>query len=416
MLHIHFGAGRLGLGLVSPFFQSAGSKLYILNRGSGGARPTGETACPSARRNALLAEHPRREYVIAPPGDSGGASGADGAAGREIVRYDGFATYEGENAEDAVRAILREADGAARDGVVVTASVLKPENYRAVLRVLDVLAGARGVGPLFLVACENSMTAADVFEDPVLADLVTAAVRERVTPVAALVDRICVELEEDQSGPLPTVLVRAEPYGSLKLQLGPETEALVPLLEGSRVEFSRHVETEKQVKSWLLNGSHWLIALAAFSESEGNRELKLNEFLRERPDRVEFASTVMREMQDGVAAILRSDPQYAAFVHDVDPDWYLDGASRAILNRFLDTEDPITRILARFQAPSPESHSTIEAFSRRFTDRVGLPLTAYERDYGVPPRAATQSILGLVKLLASGTFIDAQDGMDRRHG
>ena len=41
MLHIHFGAGRLGLGLVAPFFQKPGSELYLLNRATSGSNPTG---------------------------------------------------------------------------------------------------------------------------------------------------------------------------------------------------------------------------------------------------------------------------------------------------------------------------------------------------------------------------------------
>ncbi len=34
--------------------------------------------------------------------------------------------------------------------------------------------------------------------------------------------------------------------------------------------------TEKQLKSWLLNGSHWLLALEAFEESHGDKELRLD--------------------------------------------------------------------------------------------------------------------------------------------
>ncbi len=43
MLHIHFGAGRLGLGLVAPFFQRPGSELHLLNRAVSGTNATGST-------------------------------------------------------------------------------------------------------------------------------------------------------------------------------------------------------------------------------------------------------------------------------------------------------------------------------------------------------------------------------------
>lgn len=406
MLHIHFGAGRLGLGLVAPYFRTTGTELHILNRARSGIKATGDTALSAGRRNELLKKHPQKMYIIQPPGDE--RSGED--SGRENVHYDGFAAYDDASFEARMHAIL-DRSTAREAGVIVTASVLKPENYRAILKGLHVLAlaheGGR-TGPLYLVACENTLLAQEVLDDGDLDDAVTDEIRSCVTCVPALVDRMCVGLEEDRSGAAPAVLVRAERFGSLKLQLAPETERLVALLNGSRVEFSRHVETEKQIKSWLLNGSHSLIALAAFSESEGNRDLMLNEFLGARPERLKFAESVMREMQDGVAAILKTDPRYASFVADVDPDEYLAGASQAILRRFLETRDPITRILARFQAPSANSLATIEAFSKRFADRVGGPLTAYQADHGVPPPASTQSVLSLVKLLANGTFIDTR--------
>jgi hypothetical protein len=175
----------------------------------------------------------------------------------------------------------------------------------------------------------------------------------------------------------------------------------------SRIEFSHHVAVEKQIKSWLLNGSHWLIALAAYEASQADRSLKLNEFLREKTDREQFAASVMQEMREGVAAILRGDPQYADFVREVDVDRYLERASEAILDRFMTNDDPITRILARFQEPTPESITTIQAFSKRFADRVDEPITAYEADKGMPPVAAMHSMHSLVRLIASGSFINA---------
>ena len=227
---------------------------------------------------------------------------------------------------------------------------------------------------------------------------------------ARLVDRVCVGLEEDTKGEIPAVLVRAEEYGSLKLELREETEALQQGLDGSQVEFTRHVHTEKQVKNWLLNGSHWLIALAAFNESKGDQTLKLNEFLSASPERRAFASKLMDEMSEGVATILRTDPRYAEFVHEIDPEDYLHGASRAILDRFIQNEDPITRILARFQAPSTETPGSVGTFSKRLSDRVDEPILAYQEKTGAPPAAASQSVQSLLRLLASGTFIDAQNG------
>lgn len=401
MLHIHFGAGRLGLGLVVPFFQTATSKTFILNRAVSGAKPTGSTALEPRRRNDLLLENPDKCYVIQEPGAQD--------APRRVVHYDGFFEYGNDDIEEVVRPIV-EGYAPQHDGVVVTASLLTAENYRPVVRALALLVAMKKdnpVGPIFLVACENTLSAHEVLDNDDICGMLPVTLQGQVTCVATLVDRVCVGLEEGQEGSHPVVLVHAEEYGSLKLELRPETEALAAMLEGSEIEFTKHVAVEKQIKNWLLNGSHWLLALAAFQESGGDRELKLNAFLRESPQRRQFAESVMAEMREGISVILRGQPEYAEFVRDVDPDVYLQGAADAILERFMSNEDPVTRILARFQAPTSESPTTVQAFSQRLADRVDEPMTAYVADKGVAPPAATQSIQSLVRLIASGTFINA---------
>jgi mannitol-1-phosphate/altronate dehydrogenase len=401
MLHIHFGCGRLGLGLVAPFFQTSESELYLLNRAVSGLKPTGSTELSSQRRNELLAGNPDKFYVIQELGASD--------SGRRIVHYDGFFTYDDDNIASVVQS-LAETSKQKQEGLIVTASVLNASNYGPVVQALNCLADMRDhgqVGPLFLVACENTLNALEVLQDADLSDKISDAPRRHVRCVHALVDRMCVNLEEDQKADHPTVVVRVEAYGMLKLELSEQTDELMKKLAASRIEFSHHVAVEKQIKSWLLNGSHWLIALAAYEASEADRNLKLNKFLREKADREQFAASVMQEMREGVAAILRGDPQYADFVREVDVDRYLERASEAILDRFMTNDDPITRILARFQKPTPESLTTIQAFSKRFAERVDEPIAAYQADKGMPPLAAMHSMHSLVRLIASGSFINA---------
>jgi hypothetical protein len=163
---------------------------------------------------------------------------------------------------------------------------------------------------------------------------------------------------------------------------------------------------EKQIKSWLLNGAHWLIALSAFQDSQDDTELKLNEFLNS-PKHQNFAATVLKEMGDGIEIVLNKDPQYADFVRDVCARDYLDGAEKMILHRFSTTEDSMLRILARFRAPKPEDVMTLEEFVKRFLDRVGSPIAAYQEERGVAPPAASQGLFNLCRLVASGQFVDA---------
>jgi hypothetical protein len=398
MLHIHFGTGRLGLGLVAPFFQKPGSELHLLNRAVSGSKATGETSLSAERRNDLLARG--ASYLIRPPG------GAVREA--ERVRYDDFHAYQDRDLERLLASILA-GSAAKRHGVVVTASVLAAANYAPVVRGLNALSALkhRGepLGRIFFVACENGLDAEEVLVDPTMSGLLSGETRRHVTGVRQLVDRLCVGLEGVESDEGAAVLVSAETYGSLKLELKPDTADFVELCRGSRVEFSRHVDIEAKIKSWLLNGTHSLIALAAFQASGGCQDLKLNEYLAESEVNRAFAIEVMHEMREGAAIALR-EPRYAAFARDVDVGAYLEGAADAILARFFETEDPIARILARFRAPTPKAAKTIELFSKRFEDRVGEPISAYEHENGHAPPAASHSLLSFERLVASGTFVE----------
>jgi hypothetical protein len=399
MLHLHFGAGRLGLGLAVPALRSPETESVVLNRAVSSANATGSTALGAERRNALLRDNPERHYHLRIL--DGGASSP------ERIPYTAFHTYDSAGIGPLTRRIAQDS-AAKRRGILVTASVLRIENYEPVLAALKVLAWMReageAVGPIFLIACENMIEAREILD----ADGVAPAIRRQVTPVAALVDRMCVDLEEDATGPAATVAVRVEPYASLKLELKPRTEILRKLCGATQVTFSRHLDVEKQIKGWLLNGTHWLIALRAFQASGGDRAMKLNEFIGTAPEQRRHAIAVMDEMREGVASLLRRDPAFADFVRDVDIDDYLAGAATAILQRFFATEDPITRILARFQAPPTGDASTIDAFSRRFAERINRPLAAYEAEKGALPPAISRGLLSLLHLVESGTFINAR--------
>jgi hypothetical protein len=400
MLHMHFGAGRLGLGLVAPYFRTPESELFLLNRAVSGANPTGSTSLAPTRRNHLLATHPRREYVIEAPGCCAGERP------QARVTYDGFFDYQADVA-GVVRDILERSRQKAR-GVIVTASVVSEGNYPPVIQALNAICRekeSRGaeIGDVYLVACENTVSAGQVMD---ASDQVEDATGKHVRCVPALVDRVCADLEECDDDGQPTVRVRAEPYGALKLQLCDRTRDLPALLAGSRVGFSRYLNTEKEIKGWMLNGSHWLIALTAFQEVGGDTTLMLNEFIDGTHSHRLYATEVIHEMRDGVDAVLRTDPQYAGFVRDVDVKAYLDAYENAIFDRFRVNADSITRILARFRAPSAENLMSVQSFVSRFLQRIDVPLLAYLDRYGMPPRSATKGIFNLVRLQASGRYVN----------
>jgi hypothetical protein len=405
MLHLHFGAGRLGLGLAAPFFQKPGDELLLFNRLNSSPNPTGDAGLPPSRKIELLKNHPKHQYVIQSPKRT---------KILEKVHYTNFSPYQDSTVEETISTAIRDT-AARQEGVVVTASVVNHSNYVSIVKALNVLSRMRhrqkDIGNIFLVACENTVSAQEVLTGE-LSVLVEDHAREHVHCVDALVDRMCVALEEyidgDGAGSQPTVAVRAEEYGSLKLDLRPEIEELVDLCRGSRVEFSKHLETEKKIKGWLLNGTHWLIALDAFNATGGDTEVKLNEYLNSSPERRQFAIDVMTDMRDGVEALLLTNPKYADFARDISPGAYVDGAAQAILRRFMTTDDTLGRILARLRKPTPEQYMSLQSFIQRFLSRVDPALKAYEITRQKLPVAATKGKLSLGELIASGTFVDGK--------
>src|SRR4051812_38600038 len=147
MLHVHFGAGRLGLGLIAPFVQKPGSELHLLNRAVSGVNATGSTVLSPSRRNELLRDHPERHYFIRKPA----VSDSD----RQVVRYDGFFPSEQGDVPEVVRTIARRSTRK-EAGVVVTASILDATSYGPVVEALNTLGGMKengdAIGGISLIA------------------------------------------------------------------------------------------------------------------------------------------------------------------------------------------------------------------------------------------------------------------------
>lgn len=125
MLHIHFGTGRLELRLVAP--SAPGSELFLLNRAASAKKPTGCTAVNPARRNQLLRDHPKKEYLLE---TSGRETQGKAAACKHLVHYDAFAAYSD---NQGVMQDVLSSSTAKSDGIIVTGSVLSVENYAPVV-------------------------------------------------------------------------------------------------------------------------------------------------------------------------------------------------------------------------------------------------------------------------------------------
>ena len=84
-----------------------------------------------------------------------------------------------------------------------SASILTLKNYAAVIRALNLLAGRAadgGIGRIYFVACENTLSAPAIFREASILPLLTAEALENISWVHALVDRMCVGLERRRAG------------------------------------------------------------------------------------------------------------------------------------------------------------------------------------------------------------------------
>ena len=123
MLHIHFGAGRLGLGLVAPFFRKPGSELYLLNRAVSGNNATGAHG-PEPGPAQRAAPGPPRAPLLHP----GAVRPRTPSARRS--RYDGFFAFEPGRRRGDHPLDRPATPPAKRAGVVVTASILDARELR----------------------------------------------------------------------------------------------------------------------------------------------------------------------------------------------------------------------------------------------------------------------------------------------
>ncbi|MGI4856649.1 MAG: hypothetical protein ACRYHA_06955 [Janthinobacterium lividum] len=428
------------MGLIAPYMRTADSELVLFNRGAPGS-PSAKAAWPvdtpsqtfdspltepdpvmpaaTAVRNALLADGASRADGEAPYYLVAHSDGHDQRV-RHRVRYNRFFTY-GDDIDTLIGKVL-EQSRQKHKGVIVSGALMQVRHYAGVVRALNVLRGAnetsdpaahdddatqvpeKRIGRLYFVACENMFSAADVLADKAFAEMLGTPGQRPIHCVTALVDRICSRMDRCMANGRERLLVTTESYGKLTLHEHGDQTTLAEMLAGSKVTFSKHLETEREIKGWLLNGSHLLIALTAFRETKGDMDLKLNEFIADSTMHRYFAGEIITEMRDGVEAILESDPTYASFRHDVDISAYLDKAAACILSRFAHNEDSVTRILKRFRAPTEDDLLAVQTFVGILLRKIERPLHAYAEKFGVPPKASTEALVNVLRLQASATY------------
>src|SRR3989442_8453916 len=313
--HVHFGAGKFGLGMVVDICSRAGFDSVVLNRAS-----TGSSHHEALRRNS--------SYWISFDGDSEKAQ----------LRSPAFYYFEHESDEHALGLL------AAPSVVLVTTSV-RPDGLRAVApliaRALD-LRRQQGCGPICVLACENlrlnSMELRQYVEAQSADESFKSYVNSYVVFCNTIVDRVCGDIVfRDDFAEVP-----AESHFEWIIE-GPDAdiEAIRRLseLDGVTVVRNRTVfDCFETRKYWCLNGLH--LASAAFAYCTDRHCVLLSKALEN-----QNVLEKVRALQDELGYAFRLYAERMG-VMAFFPEEEVKRYGRTVLTRFQNnTKDRVARLL-----------------------------------------------------------------------
>lgn len=189
MKHLHFGAGRLGLGLVATMAHEAGLTTIIYNRETTASKAKSGDEISPKRRNELLSQKPRFVSSTLDPIKPNATK----------ISFKEFRTYNSESSPDEFAQPL-----STNEPWLVTASLIAPEAYDFPAAVVAEAAKARmemGIAaPIYLMAFENEFKT-DLFEAKVkeATERNHPEIDQAALPVVGvniMADRICTSLDE----------------------------------------------------------------------------------------------------------------------------------------------------------------------------------------------------------------------------
>jgi hypothetical protein len=375
--HVHFGAGKFGLGFVGWISNHLGLKLHLANRSYG---DTGALSAP----NRLIAEQLTYQIEHA-PGDL------------ETVRVAAFLNIDCAAEREQLVALV-----ASPETMVITTSLgLLPQPVISIIQEGLIARAQAKAPPAFVLACENELKSADL-QDAVEEGAPINAISRAAHFVPCVVDRICREVTDDGR----RVIVHAEKYGCLSLWHDSHPSLFRDRLSASAhttkiVRFEQslaHLEFTDRKKKWLINGPHLLLAINAYYDDE----LAFDVFIRQnslvaRNMLQEFAAGCFHVCSQGEEPVMAPSAIAASIEEKLEE----------VLERFANFPDFTTRIMKRFERPTRNKLISLQDFFRNMRYKVIEPARAYYEAEGEMPHRISDTFLKLIELIANDRFISS---------
>ena len=337
--HLHFGPGKLGLGLVTWATRKQGMRVTLV---------THSDRIESEEKNALLVRN--KCYFIQ-------------GLTREKVFVDGLVGYGPANKFPTLREAIVDAET-----VLLTTSLR--DNLKNIVEMLGELLLARHqanvASNLYILAAENTRDSVWLQREiekyfarsnPAIN---ASDILRQVTFVPCVVDRVCTRVVVEDG----EVVVTAFPTARWLIQdpgghTGVELRAVLP--PDDTIEYVADIKLERKIKLYLYNGPHLLLAIFAFIENI----YLLPQFLgTENGERV--LRLVFHECERTLTHLDRAIP-LKRIKEDIKKNEM----------RFRSDPDPVARILSRLSGDR-----NLPKFLEDFHHKVGLPALSYLRTGG----------------------------------
>jgi mannitol-1-phosphate/altronate dehydrogenase len=375
--HVHFGAGKFGLGFVGWISNHLDLKLHLANRSYG------DTGALSAQ-NQLIAE--QLTYQIEHSSDD-----------LETVRVSEFLNFDSAPGRQRLVGLI-----ASPETMMITTSLgLLPQPVVSIIQDGLIARAQAKAPPLFVLACENELKSADL-QDAVEKGAPVNVISRAAHFVPCVVDRICREVTDDGH----RVVVHAERYGCLSLWnevdlswFRDRLSAQARAVQAMRFERSAaHLEFADRKKKWLINGPHLLLAINAYYD----HQIAFEEFVRQnrlvaRNMLQEFAAGCFHVCSQGSEPVMAPDAIRASIEEKVEE----------VLERLANFPDVTTRIMRRFVRPSGRNPISLQDFFRNMRYKVVQPARAYYEAEGEMPHRISDTFLKLIELIANDEFISS---------
>mmetsp|Transcript_30027 Transcript_30027/g.49070 ORF Transcript_30027/g.49070 Transcript_30027/m.49070 type:complete len:474 (+) Transcript_30027:61-1482(+) len=321
LFHTHFGAGRLGLGLVAPAIERSGVPYCVVQRPKTTWKAISKTGSGSALAITVNGEPVVKEMKVA----LGDLEAADYIGAQSLALL-------GSNLE-----VLKDLTQQSTSFSCALGSAAKK-----VLVPLMMELPVRGPGKRpILYACEN---------DHGMVDIISKQLEGRVDVISCMVDRICTGRTIEAN----RIDIQAEPFGGSIVLLDPPNRGHIVPLGGESVTVpSSKAEAEffYERKLFLVNGMHTTLAFMTLCMREEGNTPGTHVLLNYAEETKEVRARVWAWATGRLLMLAwEHDLEIMADAHGVEGERALCGVlldyARVTLRRFSGVSDTTTRVLS----------------------------------------------------------------------